>query len=96
MIKCILIAIICLILIIIGLHELLATKKDIKEYNEDYDIDGLESLVSTNEAQHMMNWTTEEFYQERRKAYLQQLDSQERKNDKRKFNKRIRKNKRQN
>ena len=78
MIKYILIAIICLILIIIGIHELISTKKDIK-YNEDYDIDGLEALVSTNEAQHMMGWTTEEFYQERRKAYLQQLDSQERK-----------------
>ena len=79
MVKYILIAIICLILIIIGIHELISTKKDIKEYNEDYDIDGLESLVSTNEAQHMMGWTTEEFYQERRKVYLQQLDSQERK-----------------
>ena len=79
MFKYIIIAIICLILIIIGIHELVSAKKDIKEYNEDYDIDGLEALVSTNEAQHMMGWTTEEFYQERRKVYLQQLDSQERK-----------------
>ena len=79
MVKYILIAIICLILIIIGIHELISVKKEVKEYNEDYDIDGLESLVSTNEAQHMMGWTTEEFYQERRKVYLQQLDSQERK-----------------
>lgn len=79
MIKYILIAIICLILIIIGLHELLATKKEIKEYNEDYDIDGLESLVSTNEAQRRLGWTTEEFYKQRKEMYLKQLDSQERK-----------------
>ena len=79
MIKYMIIAIICIILIIIGIHELVSAKKEVKEYNEDYDIDGLEALASTNEAQHMMGWTTEEFYQERRKAYLQQLDSQERK-----------------
>ena len=79
MIKYILIAIICLILIVIGLHELLSTKKDIKEYNEDYDIDGLESLVSTNEAQRRLGWITEEFYKQRKEMYLKQLDSQERK-----------------
>ena len=77
MFKYIIIAIICTILIIIGIHEILSTKKDIKEYNEDYDIDSLDALVSTNEAQRSLGWTTEEFYQERRRAYLQQLDSQE-------------------
>ena len=79
MAKYIIIAIICLILIIIGLHELLTSKKEIKKYNEDYDIDGLESLVSTNEAQRRLGWTTEEFYKQRKEMYLKQLDSQERK-----------------
>ena len=77
MIKYILIAIICIILIIIGIHELVSAKKEVREYNEDYDIDSLDALVSTNEAQRSLGWTTEEFYQERRRAYLQQLDSQE-------------------
>ena len=79
MIKYMIIAIICLILIIIGIHELISTKKDIKEYNEDYDIDSLDALVSTNEAQRRLGWTTEEFYKQRKEMYLKQLDSQERK-----------------
>ena len=77
MIKYILIAIICIILIIIGIRELVSAKKEIKEYNEDYDIDSLDALVSTNEAQRSLGWTTEEFYKQRREMYLKQLDSQE-------------------
>ena len=79
MAKYIIIAIICIILIIIGIRELISAKKEVKEYNEDYDIDGLEALVSTNEAQRRLGWTTEEFYKQRKEMYLKQLDSQERK-----------------
>ena len=77
MIKYMIIAIICIVLIIIGTHELISAKKEIKEYNEDYDIDSLDALVSTNEAQRSLGWTTEEFYKQRREMYLKQLDSQE-------------------
>ena len=79
MIKYILIARICIILIIIGIRELISAKKEITEYNEDYDIDSLDALVSTNEAQRRLGWTTEEFYKQRKEMYLKQLDSQERK-----------------
>lgn len=74
MIKYILIAIACIVVIIIGIHQL---KPKEKEYDEDYDIESLESLVSTNEAQRLMGWTTEEFYRQRKEMYLRELDAKE-------------------
>ena len=78
MLELILIMVVAIAIIVVAIHNIKSLAKGDKlTPTEEESLEDLEALVSTNEAQRLMGWTTEEFYQQRKEMYLRELDAKE-------------------
>lgn len=77
----ILIMMVAIAIIVVAIHNIKKlSKADELTPMEEESLEDLEALVSTNEAQRLMGWTTEEFYRQRKEMYLRELDAKEKRN----------------